>query len=257
MTDALGQGLKMFNQRLLAEHCLSETDARALWEGIRSNEYDMSGETFEESIAASNEQMKYAGLEIVGVSMPENIQSQQLSSTQDSGSRSKRGGKKLVRYYSIINRFPDDIAKNCFKKLFPPEQQAYVRLVFEKLVENGPTSRATVLNYKNILNDGNRNVSNSQRLSLSQRNNDDDDDDENNPNKAGKISLSLPVVEDIIEKLIDEKWLVFHVDGRNRRTSNSVLIDIGPRSYLELSYLLTDEFGMEKDDLPQQIYHRL
>jgi hypothetical protein len=30
---------------------------------------------------------------------------------------------------------------------------------------------------------------------------------------------------------------------------------IGPRSYLELSTLLTD-FGMPKDDLPQMIFHR-
>jgi hypothetical protein len=33
------------------------------------------------------------------------------------------------------------------------------------------------------------------------------------------------------------------------------MIDIGTRTFLETSYLLVDEFGMEKDDLPQRIYH--
>jgi Nse1 non-SMC component of SMC5-6 complex len=254
---SLAQGMKMFNQRLLAEHCLSDLDARALWEEIREREYDMGEGTksFEECIASSNDALKDAGLEIVGVSIPDH------SSESNQSPQNRPTKRSLVRYYSIINRFPDDVAKKCFQNMFPPQQQAYVRLVFEKLVEGGPATRATVLNYKNLLNDNGRNSNQSSRLTMSQMTentaevpNEDGDD----TSVLTKTVLTLPMVEDVLERLLAEKWLIMKLDGTgSRRSSNSSLVDIGPRSYMELSYLLVDEFGMEKDDLPQQIYHRL
>lgn len=257
MTVDLERGLKMFNQRLLAEHCLEASDAKNLWDEIRKLNYGMGGDTFEESIATSNEALKEAGLEIVGVS----LRTQQGGRGNDQNKQASNNNRTaLVRYYSIINRFPDDIAKNCFQSMFPPKQQAYVRLILEKLVELGPSTRATILNYKNIVNETSNRILSSQRQSMSQLTaTQNSEENETQATFQKNAPLTLSVVEEILEHLLDDKWLVIHQadnGGSNRRTSNSSLIDIGPRSYLELSYLLVDEFGMEKDDLPQQIHHR-
>lgn len=254
--NPLDPGLKLFNQRLLAEHCLSDHDARALWKEIQGK-HDMGADTFEKSMCLSNDALKYAGLEIMGVSLPEVVGTPNGKNNKGTNKRS------LVRYYSIMNRFPDDIAKKCFQGMFPPEQQAYVRLVYEKLIEVGPSSRATILNYKNLLNaDG----VGSQRLSMSsQMNMTQNSIDPNDGTTVGTTkSLTLSMVEDILDQLLAQKWLVLKLDARsgssqntNRRVSNASLIEIGPRSYIELSYLLVDEFGMDKDDQPQIVYHRL
>jgi Nse1 non-SMC component of SMC5-6 complex len=277
MTEPLGQGLKMFNQRLLAEHCLSEVDARALWDDIRQQQADvvsdMNGTTFEESIASSNKELDFIGLEIVGISLPDKssmVDEEQEEDDENITRKSKKTKKrKNVIYYSIINRFPDEIAKKCFQSMFTSQEQGYVRLVLEKLVEKGPTSRNVVLNYKNLLDDSTGpGSSQSQRLSiLSQRsgnnNNEHDEDDQNDLVAVKRPALTLSMVEDVLEKLLEEKWLICgHADSGNsnnsnrRRSSNSFRIDIGPRGYMELSKILTEEFGLDKDDLPQQIYHR-
>lgn len=280
--EPLQRGQKMFNQRLLAEHCLSESDAKILWNELREAGNDMGSDTFEDSIALCNNILKLAGLEIVGVSIPtpmsedeDNNNGNEIRSP-NSKSPKRRSKKSLVRYYSIINQFPDDIAKKCFEPFFQPQQQAYVRFIFEKLVELGPTSRTIILNYKNDVNQnfgkttGNNPLSMSQLTQNTQNNN---DDDEGIIASKGKIPpLTLPMVEDILDQLVEGKWLVL-VNGimmeqqsqsqtnnkktRNRVSLSSVTIDIGPRAFLEISYLLVDEFGMEKDNLPQRIYHRI
>ena len=218
MVEPLTRCQKTFNQLLLAEHCMTEKRARKLWENIVHNENNGSsiinetgGETFEDSISSSNEQLRYSGLEIVAISMANQ------GSSQSSG-----------RYYAIINKDAEPIAKNCFKTLFPSNQIAYVRLVMEKLVdkEGGAVSRSTLINHRTDLPD---------------------------PHKLG-----IDAAETVLEKLLEQKWLMFANDeNENRRQSNSAKLTLAPRAYMELSYLLIEEFGMDRDDLPQQIYYRV
>jgi hypothetical protein len=122
---------------------------------MRQDGNDMGSDTFEESIALCNHMLQLAGLEIVGVSIPESTDHTAMSSKDtpdtnrppeiqsptNSKSPKYRSKRSLIRYYSIINQFTDEIANTCFESYFQPQQQAYVRFVLEKLVELGPTSR--------------------------------------------------------------------------------------------------------------------
>jgi Nse1 non-SMC component of SMC5-6 complex len=203
MSEALSTGQKVFNQRLLAEHCLSEAEAIALYEDVQKNYQDLK-ESFTQSLQSANAQLQYLGLEIVAISIP------------------NPKGNKPERHYAMVNKFPDDIAKQAFQATIfqPASQQAYVKAVLEKLVQDGASARATLLNLKNDI----------------------------------KEKIPLSSAEDALERLLEEKWLV---ETGERRGSNGAEIILGPRTYCELSYLLTEEFGMDKDDLPQQIYHRM
>ena len=202
MVEPLSHGQKAFNQRLLAEHCLSEKKCREIWENL-SQTSDMGAATFEKSIAKSNAQLRYCGLEIIAVSI-----------------RDKEN--TATRHYAMINKHSDDIAKKCFLVGFTPKQHAFVRCVLEKLVE-GPTSRSSLINSKNELEDGHK--------------------------------FSISEAEAALKKMVEEKWIQ-EVDGSAaRRGSMQANLELAPRTYLELSYLLVDEFGMNKEDLPQQIFH--
>jgi hypothetical protein len=207
MAEPLTRGQKMFNQRLLAEHCIPESRARTIWKEIAaSNENEgMGADTYEESLAVSNVQLKQCGLEIVAVSIK------------------KEGGGKPESHYALVNIYPDEVAKKSFQHAFHSHQYAYVRLVLEKLVE-GPSARSTLINIRTDLDAAHK--------------------------------LDLDSTEKAFEKLLDEKWIE-ETESESRRGSMSTKVGLAPRAYMELSYLLVDQFGMEKDDLPQQIYHRL
>ena len=126
----------------------------------------------------------------------------------------------------MVNQFPDDIAKAAFQAhLFqPPQQQAYVKAVLQKLVDSEEATRAVLLNLRNDLD-----------------------------------KLPLAAAEDALERLLEEKWLTEgngKSNNNKRRGSNAAEIRLGARAYCELSYMLTDEFGMDPNDLPQQILLR-
>jgi Nse1 non-SMC component of SMC5-6 complex len=204
MVEPLARGQKAFNQRIMAEHCLSEKRAQAIWDEL-SAANDMGASSFAKSIALSNAQLDYCGLEIVAVSVP-----------------NKEEGGSTQRHYAMINKHPDEIAKKCFQNKFTPKEHAFVRVVLEKIIE-GPTPRSTLINLRSEVEDGN--------------------------------SFRLEAAEDTLQKMLVEKWL--QEEGGARRGSMQAKIALAPRSYLELSYLLVDEFGMDKDELPQTIYHQV
>jgi len=201
MVEPLSRGQKAFNQRLMAEHCLSDEKCREIWENLAQTS-DMGASSFEKSIARSNAQLRYCGLEIVAVSIRDD-------------------NNEPTRHYAMINKHNDDIAKKCFQITFTPKQHAFVRCVFEKLVD-GPTSRSSLINSKNELEDGHK--------------------------------FPISEAETALCKLVEEKWIQ-EVKGSARRGSMQANLELAPRTYLELSYLLVDEFGMDKGDLPQQIFH--
>lgn len=214
MSEALSTGQQVFNQRLLAAHCMSELEAVELYESLQEQHDDLRGARLTDTIGVCNTQLQYLGLEIVAVNMP--------SEEEGDDANNK---KKSVRHYALVNKFPDDISKICFQAhLFqPPEQQAYVKAVLQKLVddasESEATSRATLLNL----------------------------------NRDAQIPLTS--AEDCLDRLLEEKWLTTSCRGK-RRMTNQTAFQLGPRSYCELSYLLTDAFGMEPSALPQQIVLR-
>lgn len=206
MTEPLCQALLAFNQRLLASHCLSEEEARDLYEQV-SKDFDNDDLQFEEAMASSNAQLQYLGLEIVAISIP-----------QDNGHK---------RFVAMSNKFPDDVSKLVFQKSFhPPITQSFSKLVLHKLASEGPQSRATLINLKNEIE----------------------------IDKDSSAKITLHNAEDALEQLLQAKWIVSEQAGR--RQSNASILQLGPRVYCELSYLLVDEFGMEADELPQQIYYR-
>lgn len=173
----------MFNQLLLAEHCVPEDQALEMWNKL-------SDEDLTVSLGQINAQMAKVGLEIRGLSI--------------------RGRQ----YYAFVNTFPDDVAQTVLAMTQP--EQSYIRKVLRKLVEEGESTKAALLNEKD---------------------------------KA----LPLPQAEATLDRLVEEKWVEW-ADPR-KRNRNGSLVKLAPRAYLELSYMLVDDFGMSKDDLPQMVYH--
>jgi hypothetical protein len=102
-------------------------------------------------------------------------------------------------------------------------------------LSDGPCSRANLLNLKNSL--------------------------------KGNESLTTDQAVACLDRLIAEQWVWAAAEttsnddssgtgGRLRRRPRSSMktqLALAPRTYMELSYMLVDQFGMEHADLPQQI----
>lgn len=183
MSKSLSTAQKMFNQRLLAEHCMAHKDALQLWDTIRQDD-DID---LDDSLIEANQQLKYVGLEIVGI-------------------RSQEG----VLHLCMIQPAADNVTKGIGQ--YPIHQHNYTRLVLEHLVEHGDTKLTELKNLR--LKEGN---------------------------------LDLPKAEDVLHDLLDQKWILDC--GSNK-------VNLAPRAFAELSSLFTQEFGMEKEELPQQIFYR-
>jgi Nse1 non-SMC component of SMC5-6 complex len=269
-TEALSGAQQMFNQRLLAAHCLGEREAVQLYESILQECDDSNATPFADSLAASNAQLQHLGLEIVAVSLPrqQQLRTNKGSNNNNNGEEedyddddaddadgasspsSAQQKQQYERHFAMVNKFPDDVAKVAFQhsSIFH-QQQRYVKAVLEKLVVEGPSlSRADLINVKNDLKNQKKN-----------RQGDDEDD-----GTGGGGVVTLGTAEATLEHMLDEKWVVEVVvaknDGSKRRRKGrnaATLIAIGPRTYCELSHMLTDEFGLDPADLPQQICYRL
>lgn len=259
----------MFNQQLLARHCMTESDARKTWKSLVKvcQEEEDNVEKFEDSIVEINAGLKTIGLEIRGVSIAStSIQqqsSQQSSQSQSStqqqqdgntpgSSKSKSSAKRQqhVRYYAIVNKFPDEVAKHCFSSHGTPNEACFIRHILEQF--------ASLASSDNNDDDNTTPPAMARSKIINSRNDMVDNDNKN-------IKITLPQAETIVDKLLDEKWLMYEQqqDGgtsggqrqrQRHRGSNTSKIVLAPRTYLELSYFL-ESSGMEQDDLPQLIYH--
>lgn len=213
----LTTGQRLFNQRLLAEHCLPEHKLRAIWEQLAEQE-DMGAQTMEETMAVCNEPMRSIGLEIRCIAIKNRQQDTSLSMNDISDVASTAASvsqRKTTKYYAIVNSYPDEVAKAGFLQSMVPGETTYIKVILENLVEE-PQSLATLLNLR------------------------PDSDQE---------KISLPVAEQIVYKLLDDKWLEWTTGQRG----NSALIQMAPRTYMELAHLLSEELGMEKENMPQSI----
>jgi hypothetical protein len=182
----------------MAEHCLTEEKAGALWnqlagagDGNGDDDEGGSGD-MKSNIARINAQLTKFGLEIRGLSV------------------------KGRRHYAMVNTFPDEVAQTVLAMSKP--DQTYIRLVLQALVDadEGEATKAAVLNLKDKI-------------------------------------LTLPQAEALFDKLLDDKWIEWS-DPR-KRNANGSKVKLAPRTYMELSYMLVDDFGMPEEDLPQMVYH--
>jgi Nse1 non-SMC component of SMC5-6 complex len=256
MSQSLTLGQKVFNQRLLAEHCLSETQASALFEELQQTYPDL-GEGFNslhDCIKSSNGQLRHLGLEIVAIAMPakygvvsveddddeneenddDNTMSQKSKpgpSKRSSSTPSSSASSTKILHYAMVNKFPDEIAKKTWQAaVFQPlTQQSFVKAVLERLAQEGATPRSTLLNLKNTVSGS----TSSERITLAS-------------------------AEDALERLLSEKWIVPAKSNkkggrRGAATSSNGSIVLGPRAFCELTYFFTDEFGVDAQEIPQQI----
>jgi hypothetical protein len=254
MSQSLTLGQKVFNQRLLAEHCLSETQASALFEELQQTYPDLSEgfNSLHDCIKSSNGQLRHLGLEIVAIAMPakygvvsvadeeeeneENDDDNTMSQTSNSGptkrssSNPLSGSSTTTLHYAIVNKFPDEVAKKTWQAaIFQPlTQQAFVKAVLERLSREGATPRSTLLNLKNTVS-----------------------------GSASSERITLGSAEEALERMLSDKWIVPAKSSKKGRrgttlSSNGSIV-LGPRAFCELTYFLTDEFGMEAQQIPQQI----
>ena len=213
--EPLTTGQQLFNQRLLAEHCLPEHKLLAVWKQLGEHE-DMGGASLAETISGCNKQLSYIGLEIRCVAMKNPNYNSQSSIQDDTSSvAASQSNKKTIKYYAIVNSYPDEVGKKSFMNDMVPGEIAYIKIVLENLIEDSQ-SLSTLLNLHQDVEED---------------------------------KLDLMAAESIINKLLDTKW----IEWASNRRNNSAPIQMAPRTYMELSHLLTEELGMEKESMPQVI----
>lgn len=160
---------KLFLQRLLVAHALTDEDAKQLYESIKEGFSDVApgqdqddveeekqgeqqqdidhsymGNSFEHCLGIINASLVPAfQLEIATVSLPPPYSDEENENHQQQPQLKSPGGKKrsnLVKYHAIVNRSNDGFAQSY---AFPlangggPHEMAYFRLVLEKIVERG------------------------------------------------------------------------------------------------------------------------
>jgi hypothetical protein len=217
--ESLTVGQKILNQRLLAEHCLAEHKLFSIWKQIGEHQ-DMGGDTLAETITSCNTQLRYIGLEIRCISIKNNNYSSSQSDAADgseSALSSSQLNRKNVKYYAIVNAYPDEVGMKSFMQDMLPGEINYIKLVLENLIDE-PQDLNTLMNLRS---------------------------------EGEQEKLTLIQVDQILTKLLADKWIEWASDKRTGKSP----VQIAPRSYMELAHLLTEELGMEKENLPQQIVH--
>jgi hypothetical protein len=160
---------KLFLQRLLVAHVLTDKKAKDLYQSIRdkfanvnvhnqNNDAENSGDddddddvdqgymgnNFEHCLGIINASLMPAfNLEIGTVSLPAAYNPDGDKNTDLLSQDNEYGGRKsspsLIKYHAIVNRSNDDVAKNyaAARTALGPHELAYFRKVLEKLVECG------------------------------------------------------------------------------------------------------------------------
>jgi hypothetical protein len=211
-TEPLVKGQQLFLQRLLAAHCFDDDQALMTFKELKPA-MDGACENLNDCLSQINTQLtKGFGLEVATVSIKED--------------------GVFKQFHAIINTQQDKAAKDAFQsQSFDLNDRAFLRLVYEKLAEDGTCQRSVLINLRTELKDN--------------------------------VSLSMARADHLIETLLEEKWLVVTqadeeaggTQNSRRRESVHAAIGIGPRSFLELSHYLQD-LGYPEEDLPQFLFHR-
>ena len=284
MTEPLSPGEKLLNQRFMAEKCVTEQRAQKIWEELQQKgKMDgSSSSSLEESLVKCNAALESASinLEVVGIVFPHPTSTSNGSNSEDSqddnekndddenddepspasaSQRSKRGMATTTKYLAMIHKHtpqqnqdqrqsPSQLAfvKSC---LGGPVTMNHRRAILEHLVQHTTAPRSALINLKNNLK--NTVVSN-----------ENDIDNANTATTATtpNMSYTLNMAENCVDEMLQEQWLVDvgALDGnrKNRRISMQSQLALGPRTFMELSDVLTEQFGMDESALPQQLFYR-
>jgi len=277
---------KIFLQRLLAQHVLTDEKARELFASINEgfgNTQNVRNDEFDRTLGKINASLVPAfNLEICTVSLP----SPYTKNTGDDNANDKTPSTRipLTKYHAIVNRSNDGIAKT---NSFPnsrgsngPHEMAYVRLLIERIIERGSmlleNSRSSnaypavgcpgAMNRMEIIN---------LRTELE---------------GAHQGHVTIAQAEMMLGLLVEEGWLVRmappsfggsqneddddddadeddeegNETRKPRRTNNKrktpakkggTFYGIGPRCFMELGEFLM-KAGLPENRLPQSILHR-
>ena len=265
----LSNSQKLFLQRLLVSHILTDNEARDLYNSIRDkfanvqNEDDdednldpsYMGNSFDHNLGLINASLLDGfNMEICTVLAPPPYDPDTTSNKKQS----------FIKYHALVNKSNDAHAKSHAASMhyYGPHEHAYLRLLLEKLVEKGNEMEgitrgcAGVMNKMDVLN---------SRTDLE---------------GAHEGKLSIPQTEAALETFVNEKWLVEmappgeedddeedeeedrpkkkkrkSADGR-RKSLRGTYYGIGPRCFLELGEFLRG-VGMEEDKMPQTLLNRV
>lgn len=163
--EPLTNSQKLFLQRLLVEHVLTDERAKDLYQSIRTkfanvnnknnddgededDEVDQGymGDNLEHCLGIINASLMPAfNLEIGTVSLPPayNPDDENYNNNNNNNNDEEDGGRKkspaLIKYHAIVNRSNDEVAKNyaASRSALGPHELAYFRKCLEKLVECG------------------------------------------------------------------------------------------------------------------------
>jgi len=218
MTEPLPKGQQIFLQRLLAEHTMDDARCAEVLEDIANNPDD---EEEEVDMGFDDQNPK---------SLSQIFQSINRELTQGFGLEIATMVDPITKQkcHAVINPHADSVAKDSFSLIYGPADRHYMRIVLEALVVGGGAEesqlRSKLINVRADLPAG--------------------------------LSVSMDRAEVVIENMLEEHWLAHDLaTSAKRRDTMNAKIRLGPRSFLELSHVLTD-LGYPQEDLPQFFYYR-
>jgi hypothetical protein len=260
----LSNSQKLFLQRLMVSHVLTDTAARDLYASVRDkfstvepdedNGVDPAymGNGFDHCLGVINVSLKAAfNLEICTVYLPPPYDP---DATTSSNERPK--SPALIKYHAVVNKSNDSHAKSCAAPLFHygPHEMAYLRLILEKLIDRGNEMDVSV---------GCKGVMNKMDMINSRT----------DLEGAHANKLTIPQSEAALELFLMEKWLVEMAPpgeevtddeeedrpkkkrkskGDRRKSLRGTYYGIGPRCFLELGEFLQG-VGLPEERMPQTI----
>ncbi|KAL7557728.1 hypothetical protein ACA910_006206 [Epithemia clementina (nom. ined.)] len=285
----LSSGEKLLNQRFLAEKCMTEERATRIWKELEGKGRmkvpgAAASSSLQDSLIKCNAALEMARLEIVGIVFPHPVASCNSNSQGDNSqeededeatpsmsqrsanSSSKRQTTKylamIYKHTPVADSTQKCASELCFaKSLGGPMAIKHRRAILEHLTVHTAAKRSTLINLKNELQQKKTNSKSSSSQNLN-----DDNDEGNEENNDRTTSLSSPnytlaMAEHVVDDMLQDQWLIqvgssSSGNGARRRTSMASQLALGPRSYMELSDMLTEQFGMDESKLPQQLFYR-
>lgn len=135
-----------------------------------------------------------------------------------------------------------------------PIAMKHRRIIFEYLVQHTIASRSTLINLKN-------------QVVVQQQQQQQTTTTTTTTNPI--INYTLSMAENCVDEMIQDKWLFLvgttdhnnnnnkeNNQKKNRRISMNTQIALSPRTFMELSHVLTEQLGMDENKLPQQLFYR-
>ncbi|KAL3797284.1 hypothetical protein HJC23_004576 [Cyclotella cryptica] len=273
----LSNSQKLFLQRLMVGHVLTDDQARDLYASIREKFANVEvegeqesgvdpafmGNSFDHCLGLINVSLKAAfNLEICTVYLPPPYDPDGAPATSSSSSSGRTKSPTLIKYHAVVNKSNDVHAKSYASPLSHsgPHEMAYLRLILQKLVDIGNDMDVSV---------GCRGVMNKMDIINSRT----------DLEGAHANKLSVAQTEAALELFLMEKWLVemappgeeesdgedesdedrskkrrkrLSSSGDRRKSLRGTYYGIGPRCFLEMGEFL-QAVGLPEERIPQTI----